>query len=52
MQDMISFNDKDEPTITPGLNVDQVNEFNKGEAYIYVDIKACIKSVKLKMIFC
>ena len=51
MPDMISLHEKDVPTITPGLDVDLVSKFNEGEAYIPVDIKACVKSVKLKILF-
>ena len=48
---MISPREKDERTITPGLDVDQLSKFNENEAYIPVDIKACVKSVKLKILF-
>ena len=51
MPDIISSNKKDVPTTILGLDVDQVSEFNEGDAYIPVDIKACIKSVKLKILF-
>ena len=50
MPDIISSNKKDVPTTILGLDVDQVSEFNEGDAYIPVDIKACIKSVKLKIL--
>ena len=50
MPDIISSNKKDVPTTILGLDVDKVSEFNEGDAYIPVDIKACIKSVKLKFL--